>query len=266
MAYYAVGDLQGCYTPFKQLLAQVDFSPSRDHLYLVGDLVARGPDSLACLEYVYSLQNSVTVTLGNHDLHLLSTVLNNKQANPKDKLDALLSSAALPDYIHFLQSQPLCTYLPEFDSFISHAGIHPYWNIEQAIELSNWAQTYYQGPMAADYLSKMYGKNPAIDLSPSDQQLKFNTIVNVFTRMRFLTEHWQLDFDNKGEINKGELLQPWFAHPRFKTSRTRFIFGHWAALQGKTSLNHVVALDTGCVWGGPMTLLNLSTNEQITSN
>ncbi|AOT07371.1 symmetrical bis(5'-nucleosyl)-tetraphosphatase [Pseudoalteromonas luteoviolacea] len=266
MANYAIGDLQGCYTPFKQLLAQVDFNPSRDHLYLVGDLVARGPDSLACLEYVYSLQSSVTVTLGNHDLHLLSTVLNNKPANPKDKLESLLSNPALPDYIAFLQSQPLCIYLPESDSFISHAGIHPHWDIEQALELSKWAQSCYQGSTAANYLLKMYGKHPAIDLTSSNPQLKFNTIVNVFTRMRFLTKHWELDFDNKGEVDNDELLQPWFAHPRFKMSRTRFIFGHWAALQGQTSLNHVVALDTGCVWGGPMTLLNLSTNEQITSN
>ncbi|MBQ4877591.1 symmetrical bis(5'-nucleosyl)-tetraphosphatase [Pseudoalteromonas luteoviolacea] len=266
MAHYVIGDLQGCYTQFKQLLALVDFNPSKDHLYLVGDLVARGPDSLACMQYVYSLQSSVTVTLGNHDLHLMSTVLNAKKANPKDKLDALISSTSLTKYLTFLQSQPLCTYLPEFDCFISHAGIHPHWNIEQAIKLSKWGQSCYRGANSAQFLADMYGKNSNIDLPDDDPQIKFNTIVNVFTRMRFLTPNWLLDFDNKGTLKDSEQLQPWFTHPRFKTSQTRFIFGHWAALEGKTSLDQVIALDTGCVWGGPMTLLNLSTNEQITSN
>ncbi|ESP94884.1 MULTISPECIES: symmetrical bis(5'-nucleosyl)-tetraphosphatase [Pseudoalteromonas] len=265
MASYAIGDLQGCYTPFKKLLEAVDFNPSQDHLYLVGDLVARGPDSLACMEHVTSLQNSVTVTLGNHDLHLLSTVLNKRAPNPKDKLDTLLASSALPTYLSFLQSQPLCTYLPEFDSFISHAGIHPFWHIEQALELSKWAQSCYQSPHAADFLSGMYGKEPAIEITHDNPQTKFNTIVNVFSRMRFLTKDWQLDFESKGSQNDVDHLQPWFSHPRFKTSSTRFVFGHWAALEGKTSVSNVVALDTGCVWGGPMTMINLSTNEQIYS-
>ncbi|MCF2857892.1 symmetrical bis(5'-nucleosyl)-tetraphosphatase [Pseudoalteromonas sp. SMS1] len=265
MATYAIGDLQGCYGPFKRLLEQVDFNPSQDHLYLVGDLVARGPDSLSCIDLVYTLQDSVTVTLGNHDLHLIATVLANKQANPKDKLAPLLASDKLASYITYLQSQPLCVYNSQYDSFISHAGIYPLWSIETALRHSDWAQSCYQGAEAADYLKAMYGKQPDVITDTQDKQVKFNSIINVFSRMRFLTNELCLDFENKTGLGQESELQPWFDHARFKTASTQFIFGHWAALEGKTNLNKVIALDTGCVWGGPMTLLNLSTNEQITS-
>ncbi|TQF69830.1 symmetrical bis(5'-nucleosyl)-tetraphosphatase [Pseudoalteromonas luteoviolacea] len=265
MATYAIGDLQGCYAPFKNLLDQVDFNPSQDHLYLVGDLVARGPDSLSCIDLVYTLQDSVTVTLGNHDLHLLATVLTDKQANPKDKLEPLLASDKLPAYVAYLQSQPLCVYNTQYDSFISHAGIYPLWTIETALQLSSWAKDRYQGPDAARYLSAMYGKQSDVIIDTKDTQIKFNSIVNVFSRMRFLTHDLSLDFDNKSGIELNNGLTPWFNHSRFKTSSTQFIFGHWAALEGRTTTTKTIALDTGCVWGGPMTLLNLSTNEQITS-
>ncbi|KZN38936.1 symmetrical bis(5'-nucleosyl)-tetraphosphatase [Pseudoalteromonas luteoviolacea] len=265
MATYAIGDLQGCYHPFRNLLDKVGFNPSQDHLYLVGDLVARGPDSLSCMELVYRLKDSITVTLGNHDLHLLATVLTNKQPNPKDKLEPLLASDKLDRYVTYLQSQPLCSYDTQFDSFISHAGIYPLWDIDTAIELSNWARTCYQGSNAANYFSAMYGKQPTVTIDTHDTQVKFNSIINVFSRMRFLTNDLRLDFDNKGGLANTDELQPWFSHPRFKTASTQFIFGHWAALEGKTTTENAIALDTGCVWGGPMTLLNLSTNEQISS-
>ncbi|MBQ4813036.1 bis(5'-nucleosyl)-tetraphosphatase (symmetrical) [Pseudoalteromonas luteoviolacea] len=265
MATYAIGDLQGCYVPFKNLLDQVDFNPSQDHLYLVGDLVARGPDSLSCMDLVYQLKDSVTVTLGNHDLHLLATALTHKQPNPKDKLAPLFASDKLESYVAYLQSQPLCFYDPQFDSFISHAGIYPQWDINTALRLSDWAQKCYQGSMAASYLNAMYGKQSSVVVETDDKQVKFNSIINVFSRMRFLTRDLCLDFDNKGGLEHANELQPWFSHPRFKTTSTQFIFGHWAALEGKTTSDKVVALDTGCVWGGPMTLLNLSTNEQISS-
>ena len=118
MADYAIGDLQGCFDEFSLLLKQVDFNPSKDHLYLVGDIVARGPDSKACLDYIYQHQDSVSVTLGNHDLHMIACYLNNVTPNPKDKLTALFNSSKLPHYIAFLQTQPLALYLEQYLSLI----------------------------------------------------------------------------------------------------------------------------------------------------
>ncbi|QTL35458.1 symmetrical bis(5'-nucleosyl)-tetraphosphatase [Pseudoalteromonas viridis] len=265
MANYVVGDLQGCFAPLKQLLQEVAFNPARDHLYLVGDIVARGPDSLGCLDFVFRHQDCVTITLGNHDLHLICNVLQGKAPNPKDKLDALYQHSKLPDYLHFLRTQPLCVYLEKYHTFISHAGIHPQWQIEQALSLGRWAQQKYRGEEAKSFLSAMYGKEPRL-LLEEDEQSRFNTIINVFTRMRFLTSQWHLDFDNKGTLDDAGELRPWFTHPRFLDDPNRYLFGHWAALQGITNTPNVTALDTGCVWGGPMTLLDLDSNEQISSN
>ncbi|MCO7186884.1 MULTISPECIES: symmetrical bis(5'-nucleosyl)-tetraphosphatase [unclassified Pseudoalteromonas] len=265
MANYVVGDLQGCFAPLKQLLQEVAFNPARDHLYLVGDIVARGPDSLGCLDFVFRHQDCMTVTLGNHDLHLICNVLLGNTPNPKDKLDDLYKHSKLPEYLRFLSSQPLCVYLEKYRTFISHAGIHPDWQIEHALALGQWAQQKYMGSEASQFLPAMYGKESRLVLE-KDEQSRFNTIVNVFTRMRFLTAQWHLDFDNKGTLDDAGDLRPWFTHPRFQSDPHRYVFGHWAALQGITHTPNVTALDTGCVWGGPMTLLDLDRNEQISSN
>ena len=160
MADYAIGDLQGCFNEFSLLLKQVDFNPSKDHLYLVGDIVARGPDSKACLDYIYQHQDSVSVTLGNHDLHMIACYLNNVAPNPKDKLTTLFNSSKLPDYIAFLQTQPLALYLEQYDCFISHAGLNPDWSCEQAIQHAQFAQQCYGADNAKFFLKNMYQPHP----------------------------------------------------------------------------------------------------------
>ena len=266
MANYAIGDLQGCYKEFQALLLQVDFNPSTDHLYLVGDIVARGPDSLACLDYLYTHQDSITVTLGNHDLHLIANYMLNKPANPKDKLSAVLSSEKLPAYIALLLKQPLALWLESEQVFISHAGLNPQWSIKQALQHAQFAQNCYQSSHAHDYFKHMYEQHPTSWSEQLSDFEKFRYIVNYFTRMRFLTIDEQLELTYKGGITDSNAMIPWFRHPRFNTFKKHIVFGHWAALEGKTQQENIHALDTGCVWGGRMTLMELKNKKRFSTN
>jgi len=264
MANYAIGDLQGCFTPFVKLLSEVSFNPSKDHLYLVGDLIARGPDSLGCLDFVYQNQDAITVTLGNHDLHYIACSLLGRKPNPKDKLTELFSSPLHNNYVSYLRTQPLAVYLKSCASFISHAGIHPSWNIADALNFSKLAQQYYQSEEVKYFFENMYGQNDINFIPNEDPLTNFKIIVNVFTRMRFLESSGHLNLSQKGNPAQSH-LQPWFEHSRFDCEQNNFIFGHWAALEGKTHKRNVLALDTGCVWGGNMTLLNLDNGEHFLS-
>ncbi|NMM40064.1 symmetrical bis(5'-nucleosyl)-tetraphosphatase [Pseudoalteromonas arctica] len=266
MANYAIGDLQGCYKEFQALLLQVDFNPSKDHLYLVGDIVARGPDSLACLDYIYTYQDSITVTLGNHDLHLIANYMLDKPANPKDKLSALLASDKLPAYIDLLKQQPLALWLQQEQVFISHAGLNPAWSIKQALQYAECAQNCYRGPDARDYFKHMYDQHPTTWNEQLTDFEKFRYIVNYFTRMRFLTLDEQLELTFKGGITDSNAMIPWFKHSRFTTFKKHIVFGHWAALGGITNQANIHALDTGCVWGGAMTLLELKNKQLFSTN
>ncbi|QLE08423.1 symmetrical bis(5'-nucleosyl)-tetraphosphatase [Pseudoalteromonas shioyasakiensis] len=261
MADYAIGDLQGCYCEFDTLLKRVNFNPSQDHLYLVGDIVARGPDSLACLERLYKMQGSVTITLGNHDLHLIACHYLNKPANPKDKLDAVFSSPKRSEYIHFLQQQPLALWLERYDMLISHAGLNPNWSIKKALKRARFAESCYQGSDANHYFANMYDSHPLEWQSTMSNEAKFRYIVNYFTRMRFVNLLGELDFSNKTNVSEDSSILPWFEHPNISELNQQITFGHWAALEGKVNAENIHALDTGCVWGGAMTLMELSKKD-----
>ncbi|WP_440055197.1 symmetrical bis(5'-nucleosyl)-tetraphosphatase [Pseudoalteromonas sp. T1lg65] len=260
MANYAIGDLQGCFAPFIRLLEEVDFNPSRDHLYSVGDVIARGPDSLACLNFLYQNAGAVTITLGNHDLHFLACSALNKAPNPKDKLEAVFNSEMHPAFVEFLRSQPIAIWLEQQKTFISHAGLHPSWKIAQAIEYARFAESIYQSEKATEFYAAMYGKHPNQAIESLSNKEKFKAIVNVFTRMRFVDANGDLELTNKSGPNAAQELLPWFKFGYLEPS-IRYIFGHWAALEGKTDKSNIIALDTGCVWGGHLTMLNLDTNE-----
>lgn len=261
MANYAIGDLQGCFDEFQALLQQVDFNPSKDHLYLVGDIVARGPNSLACLEYLYQNQDSITVTLGNHDLHLIACYLLNKPINPKDKLQEVFAYTALPAYIDLLLEQPLALWLEHENVFMSHAGLNPDWSINKALEHAQFAQKCYQGDQARVFFQRMYDQHPTLWHEQLTDYEQFRYIVNYFTRMRYLTVDGQLDLKCKGATADSNTIIPWFSHSRFSTFKNHIVFGHWASLEGKTGLKNIHALDTGCVWGGSMTLMELKNKQ-----
>jgi bis(5'-nucleosyl)-tetraphosphatase (symmetrical) len=263
MANYVIGDLQGCFSEFIALLNRVNFNPSKDHLYLVGDIVARGPDSLACLAFIFKHQDSISITLGNHDLHLIACYYLKKATNPKDKLSPLLQSKNIAQYIAYLQTQPLAMWLPEHNTFISHAGLNPHWSALDALKHAQFAHNCYQSIHAKAFFEHMYGAHPKQLSTKLDDYENFRYIVNYFTRMRFLLPNDKLELTVKGPVASSNSLLPWFEHKNIKQIKHNIAFGHWAALEGVTNQANIFALDTGCVWGGAMTLLNLQTMQTI---
>lgn len=265
MADYAIGDLQGCFTELKLLLDKVAFNPSKDTLYLVGDIVARGPDSLACLRFLRDLGDCVKITLGNHDLHLIATYYLNKQPKKNDRLDSLFSAPDFPELISFLQKQPLAIWLESYQTLICHAGLSPHWDIKTALKQASLATEKYQGDDALYYFKNMYGEGPFIWSDKLTEIESFRYTVNAFTRMRFLTPDNQIDFIHKGAPKDTPKFKPWFKHPNIQSlNNTKIIFGHWASLLGKTDNSNIIALDTGCVWGNELTLIELNTGTRTT--
>ncbi|MFY8274335.1 symmetrical bis(5'-nucleosyl)-tetraphosphatase [Pseudoalteromonas sp. SSDWG2] len=263
MAQYAIGDLQGCYQEFDALLRRIDFNPSRDHLYCVGDIVARGPDSLSCLRRLYDMRHAVTITLGNHDLHLLATAHLGKKANPKDKLDTLFNAPDLAQLLSFLQQQPLAVWLEQDNMLLCHAGLSPQWSLPQGLKFAQFAQQCYQGSDAKEYFANMYNNSPTHWQDSYNDLEKFIYTINSFTRMRFVDALGHLDLSHKGSPQQGSPLMPWFEHPNRTKDTFDIAFGHWAALQGTTNKKNVHALDTGCVWGGAMTCMDIKNRNKV---
>ncbi len=265
MANYIVGDIQGCYSGLRELLREVKFSPKKDKLWAVGDLIARGPESLETIKYLMSLGDSFDTVLGNHDLHFLAICNGYKQAKKSDCLEDLLSAKKLPKYIAWLRTKPLASLINKH-TLLTHAGLYPKWGFSDALARSEEFSTVLQGPQWLSFLSDMYGSQPNIwdDELQGNNRLRF--IVNAMTRMRYLKPKATLEFAHKipPALNKGTKLTPWFEvkNSRLK-SKQRVIFGHWAALQRKTSTNQFIALDTGYVWGNQLTLHKHEKNKNV---
>jgi len=262
MADYAVGDIQGCFAPLQRLLEKVGFSPSRDRLWLTGDLINRGPDSLATLRYVKSLGDSAVVVLGNHDLHLLAVALGGHALKRKDTLQPVLDAPDAGQLLHWLRQQPLCVYDPERDLVMAHAGLPHIWSLEQAIACAREVESVIRGDQAREYFAGMYGNQPARwDDSLSGME-RWRVITNYYTRMRFIAADGTLELATKeGAERAPEGFAPWFRWPR--QDDIRVVFGHWAALEGRTGSDRYIGLDTGCVWGGALTLMNLDNGEKV---
>jgi bis(5'-nucleosyl)-tetraphosphatase (symmetrical) len=260
MSTYVVGDVQGCFPALQCLLNTVQFSPNKDRLWSVGDMVSRGPQSLESLRYFYSLRSSATVVLGNHDLHLLALYYKKASTTQADLL-RILSADDAPQLIHWLRQQPLAHYDKHFNTVMAHAGIPQQWGIEKALLLSGEIEKALQDDEQCPlFLQAMYGNSP----NQWDEQLqgmeRLRVITNYFTRMRFCHTDGALDFQEKTSPEEYALssshLVPWFSlYP--KELPYRLIFGHWAALMGKTNHRQIIGLDTGCVWGQHLTLLRL---------
>lgn len=271
MAHYFVGDIQGCFAELELLLVKVGFNPSKDELWSVGDLVARGPGSLEVLRYMKSLEGSAKIVLGNHDLHLMSIHNKIKKSNPKDQLQALLQANDIQKLINWLRLQPLHQ---ELDSnhgkiVMSHAGIPPQWGMKTLRKASKQVSEALAKPdYAKNILARMYTQEPeAWSKSLSEfEQIRYS--INALTRMRYLYTDGRLDFDCKLPPNKNTNteLQPWFNHAHKLAKKRIIVFGHWAALMGKVEKDNIKALDTGCCWGAHMTLWHLEADELVTQN
>lgn len=262
MATYAIGDLQGCHAEFVELLERLDFNPRHDRLWLAGDLVNRGPASLACLREVMALGDAAEVVLGNHDLHLLAVARGGARLKRRDTLSEILEAPDSDALLDWLQARPLV--VRQGDTLMSHAGIPPQWSLEQAEECAREVETMLRSEGAGGFFERMYGNRPRRYKPDQKGVDRLRAIVNTLTRMRFIDREGRLDFDAKEGLECApDGYAPWFQYPR--DDDPRLLFGHWAALEGTTPASRVraEALDTGCVWGGSLTALNLDSTTRI---
>ena len=250
---YAVGDVQGCRQALLQLLQRVDFSPSRDHLVVLGDMVNRGPDSLGTLRMLAGLGSAVQCVLGNHDLHLLAVSQGLRRPHRQDTLSALLADAEAPAWIDWLRHQALA--LRAGGWLMVHAGLPPAWDAATALREAAAVADCLRAPDWRDFLAVMYGNQPD-RWDPGlagDDRLRF--AVNALTRIRYVHAcDGRLDFEVKeGASQAPPGLLPWFEVPDRASAGTPIAFGHWSTL-GLINRPDLLALDTGCVWGGQLSL------------
>jgi len=256
MSTYLIGDVHGCYHELKALLKQVDFSPETDTLWLTGDLVARGPDSLEVLRYVRSLGECVRMVLGNHDLHLLAVYAGISRNKPKDKLTPLLEAEDADSLINWLRRQPLLQIDEEKKLVMAHAGITPQWTLETAQACARDVEALLASDSYPLFLDAMYGDLPNSWSTSLSGLARLRFITNAFTRMRYCFPNGQLDMSVKEAPEYVPApLKPWFDVQGKLPEDYSVVFGHWASLEGKGAPPGIYALDTGCCWGGDLTCL-----------
>lgn len=255
MATYAIGDIQGCFLTFTQLLDEIGFNPGRDRLWLVGDLINRGPQSLAMLRWAREHQQSLRVVLGNHDLHALAVAEGFVPAHRSDTLQPLLEAPDRDALLHWMRQQPLAH--AEGGYLMVHAGLLPQWTSAQTVALAQEVEVALRGDNYRDFLEQMYGNQPdrwQDDLQGID---RLRIVTNALTRLRACSAEGVMDFRFKGELrDMPPGLMPWFEVPGRQSADSTVICGHWSAL-GLVLRDNLIALDTGCLWGGQLSALQL---------
>ncbi len=261
MAVWAIGDIQGCNDSLQQLLNKINFEPSKDKLWIAGDLVNRGNQSLEVLEYLYHIRDSVEIVLGNHDISLIAAYYGIKKSN--ETLDPILKSPNVTKLIHWLRSQKFLHVDYTLGYCMSHAGISPEFDLGMALEYAKRVEERLQRDDVEIWLKQMFKHGierfnrdaSAIDID--------RYIVSSFIRMRFCYKDHRLDFDQKGEpteLLKQKGLKPWFECESRKDVHLKIIFGHWSTL-GYYQDENVLALDTGCLWGGELTAARIDSKD-----
>lgn len=259
MAIYLVGDIQGCDAALGALLEKIAFSPSRDTLYCLGDLVNRGPDSLAVLRRLMALGGSAPCILGNHDLHLLAVAAGVRKPGRLDTLQGILQApdqVALQDWLRF---QPLARSLHHAGQnyLLVHAGVLPQWSAAQTLALAGEVQARLQAPDYRDWLATMYGNEPAAWADDLQGENRLRVVVNALTRLRFCTATGVMEFASKEGTGAAlDGFMPWFEVPGRASAAVCVAFGHWSTL-GHINRPDLLALDTGCVWGGCLSAVRI---------
>jgi bis(5'-nucleosyl)-tetraphosphatase (symmetrical) len=255
MALYMIGDLQGCHEPLTRLLHKIDFSPSRDTLYVLGDLVNRGPDSLGVLRSLAQLGDAAQCLLGNHDLNLLGIRHGLRKPHRGDTVQEVLDAPDSAALLDWLRHRSMAIHAHGW--LMVHAGVLPQWTTAQTLALAGEVEQALRGPDLAGFLDIMYGNTPTQwdDALPGPERLRL--VVNALTRMRFCTAEGAMEFESKGASQAAPPgYLPWFEVPGRKTAATPVAFGHWSTLgadraaAGAGLLCNTLPLDTGCVWGG----------------
>lgn len=261
MTTYAIGDIQGCFDSFQLLLERIRFDPAQDRLWLVGDLVNRGPRSLETLRYVKALGEAAVTVLGNHDLHLIMRAQGHSRDHGDDTLDAILAAADRDELLCWLRARPMLHV--EGQWAMVHAGLLPQWTLAQAGALAREVEAALQSAHYAEFVAHMWGGEPPFwrdDLSGWD---RLRVIVNAMTRLRFCSAEGVMDFRAKGELAQApQGYLPWFAVPGRRSADHVLVTGHWSALGLRIEPN-LLAIDTGCLWGRQLTAVRLS-DRQVT--
>jgi bis(5'-nucleosyl)-tetraphosphatase (symmetrical) len=253
--HYLVGDLQGCADAFDRLLAEIGFSASRDHLHVLGDLVNRGPDSLGTLQRLRRLGGSATCLLGNHDLHLLAVAHGVRPAHRTDTLDDILHSPERDAWLDWIRQCRLADSAHGW--LLVHAGVVPQWDAVTVLSLAREVETMLRGPDLPGFLRVMYGNDPRRWDDAMTGADRWRFVINVLTRIRFCSDDGTLEFGTKdGAAAAPPGFRAWFEVPGRLTAGTPIAFGHWSTL-GLRNAPTLLALDTGCVWGGALSAVRI---------
>ncbi len=255
---YVVGDLQGCCDQLDELYAQILKQDPDACLFIAGDLVNRGPQSLSTMRRLMALGPRADSVLGNHDLNLLGIAYGVRRANNDTYLRPILDAPDRDTLLDWLRNRPMAVQLHKH--LIVHAGVLPSWSVAQTLDYAGEVEQVLRGPDFLEFLRVMYGNQPSRwspDLKGMD---RLRCIVNVLTRLRFCTAQDEMEFDSKEGLNKTPPgFAPWFSHPR-KTESDIVVFGHWSAI-GLQQQANLIGLDTGCVWGGKLSAMRLSDHQ-----
>jgi bis(5'-nucleosyl)-tetraphosphatase (symmetrical) len=256
MSVYLVGDIQGCDASLQRLLEKLAFSPSRDQLFVLGDLVNRGPNSAGTLRRLMGFGAAVQCVLGNHDLHLLAIAAGASKTKRLDTLDNLLNAHDREDMLDWLRNQHMAIHA--HGVLMVHAGVLPTWTAAQTMALAQEVEQVLRGPNAADFFHQMYGNQPSSWHEGLVGVDRIRVIVNALTRLRFCSADGVMEFDAKESADQAPAgFLPWFDVPGRLTAQDTVAFGHWSTL-GWLDRPDVFALDSGCVWGGCLSALRLS--------
>jgi bis(5'-nucleosyl)-tetraphosphatase (symmetrical) len=258
VATYLVGDIQGCYGPFNRLLDEIRFDPAGDRLWLCGDLVNRGGKSLKVLKLLHGLGPAVSITLGNHDLHLLAADYRHPDGDCRNREFAkILGSSRRAELIEWLAAQPLAAWSEEHQLLRVHAGVIPQWNALDTLRYAGEVSAVLTSPLRPKFLKRMYGNRPDKWKDRRRGWNRLRLISNILTRLRFCDTEGRAAFKLTGPPgSQPEGFLPWFSHRHRKTRKVTVAFGHWAAL-GLQIKKRYLALDSGCVWGGQLSAVRL---------
>lgn len=258
---YLIGDLQGCCDALERLLQTLDFSPSRDRIHCLGDLVNRGPASLRTLRKLQDMGDAAQCLLGNHDLHLLATAHGARKPGKSDTLRDILDAPDREALLDWLRHQRMAAQAQGW--LLVHAGVVPQWDCAQTLSLAGEVEALLRGPDLADFLHEMYGNEPDRWQDELSGTARLRFIVNVLTRLRFCSADGQLEFKTKdGAGDAPDGFMPWFEVPGRRTRGQPIAFGHWSTL-GLQQRPDLLALDTGCVWGGSLSAAALDAQGRV---
>ncbi|MEO5703191.1 MAG: symmetrical bis(5'-nucleosyl)-tetraphosphatase [Gammaproteobacteria bacterium] len=257
MAVYAIGDIQGCFDELEELLDVISFDAGRDTLWFTGDLVNRGPKSLKVVRFVKHLGQHAVTVLGNHDLHLLAVTQGHKQYHRKDTFDDVLAAPDRAELVDWLRQRPLLHHDAALGITLIHAGLPPQWDLELAMACAGEVEAALRGADYSAYLEHMYGNEPECWSENLTGQDRLRFITNCFTRLRFCDVQGNLALEEKGPPDNAPTdYYPWFAVPGRRSADLNIAFGHWSTL-GPRNDKGIYPLDTGCLWGGSLTALQL---------